>query len=35
MTHCAPGDFIIRKGESITELVFVVSGSLEIVQVCT
>ena len=32
MTHCAPGDFIIRKGESITELVFVVSGSLEVVQ---
>ena len=32
MTHCAPGDFIIRKGESITDLIFVVSGSLEVVQ---
>ena len=32
MTHCAPGDFIIRKGESITDLIFVVTGSLEVVQ---
>ena len=32
MTHCAPGDFIIRKGELITELCFVVAGSLEVVQ---
>ena len=32
MTHCAPGDFIIRKGESITDIIFVVSGSLEVVQ---
>ncbi|XP_023349841.1 potassium voltage-gated channel protein eag isoform X3 [Eurytemora carolleeae] len=32
MTHCAPGDFIIRKGESITDLCFVVCGSLEVIQ---
>ena len=30
--HCAPGDFIFRKGESIRELSFVVSGSLEVIQ---
>ncbi len=33
MMHCAPGDFIFRKGESIRELSFVVSGSLEVIQV--
>ena len=33
MMHCAPGDYIFRKGESIRELCFVVSGSLEVVQV--
>ena len=33
MMHCAPGDFIVRKGESIRELSFVVSGSLEVIQV--
>ena len=33
MTHCAPGDFIIRKGELSTELCFVVSGSMEVIQV--
>ena len=32
MLHSAPGDFIFRKGESITELCFVVSGSLEVIQ---
>ncbi len=32
MTHCAPGDFLVRKGESIRELSFVVSGSLEVIQ---
>jgi len=32
MVHCAPGDFIVRKGESIRELSFVVSGSLEVIQ---
>merc|ERR1719328_17392 len=32
MTHSAPGDFIFRKGESITELGFVASGSLEVIQ---
>ena len=35
MIHSAPGDFIFRKGESIRELCFVVSGSLEVRQVCT
>ena len=35
MIHSAPGDFIFRKGESIRELCFVVSGSLEVIQVCT
>ena len=33
MIHSAPGDFIFRKGESIRELCFVVSGSLEVIQV--
>ena len=33
MIHCAPGDYIIRRGELITELCFVVSGSLEVIQV--
>ena len=33
MTHCAPGDFIIRKGELINEICFIVSGSLEVIQV--
>ncbi|CAB4064625.1 KCNH5 [Lepeophtheirus salmonis] len=32
MIHSAPGDFIFRKGESIKELGFVVSGSLEVIQ---
>jgi potassium voltage-gated channel Eag-related subfamily H protein len=32
MLHSAPGDFIFRKGESIRELCFVVSGSLEVIQ---
>ena len=32
MIHCAPGDFLFRKGESIRELCFVVSGSLEVIQ---
>jgi potassium voltage-gated channel Eag-related subfamily H protein 5 len=32
MLHSAPGDFIFRKGESIRELSFVVSGSLEVIQ---
>ena len=35
MIHSAPGDFIFRKGESIRELCFVVSGSLEVIQVRT
>ena len=30
MIHSAPGDFIFRKGESIKELSFVASGSLEV-----
>ncbi len=34
MLHCAPGDFIVRKGESIRELSFVVSGSLEVYSLC-
>jgi hypothetical protein len=33
MIHSAPGDFVVRKGESIKELGFVVSGSLEVIQV--
>ena len=33
MIHSAPGDFIFRKGESIRELCFVVTGSLEVIQV--
>ena len=32
MIHSAPGDFIFRKGESIKELGFVASGSLEVIQ---
>jgi len=32
MIHSAPGDFVVRKGESIKELGFVVSGSLEVIQ---
>ena len=35
MMHCAPGDFIFRKGESIRELCFVVAGSLEVITVQT
>lgn len=35
MIHSAPGDFIFRKGESIRELCFMVSGSLEVIQVST
>ena len=31
-SHCAPGDMIFHKGESIDSLNFVVSGSLEVIQ---
>lgn len=30
--HCAPGDLIYHAGESVDNLCFVVSGSLEVIQ---
>ena len=32
MTHSAPGDLIYHTGESIDNLCFIVSGSLEVIQ---
>lgn len=32
MSHSAPGDIIVRQGESVDSLCFVVSGSLEVIQ---
>ena len=32
MTHSAPGDLLYHTGESIDNLCFIVSGSLEVIQ---